>query len=244
MSNNARSRFTARHAGIAARTLLLALLMVAGMSAVAPQAQAGVLWASFGYVSPISWYGPGYYIAPTLVYDYYPYFFGGFPYYGYAFAYTGFYVYSPYYTFPLVWGFWDPPDNGDINAPIEYDAVITGPEINGHATALSGIQATSSVVLGNVDGSLFQGHVIATTLGQLGSLVNSTNVGNLDSLLGASILADPSAPVDLIEYRNIPISQISTAAPEPSSFDVFLGGGLLLAGWAWRKRRPAGQAHR
>jgi hypothetical protein len=220
------------------------LLAATLMSSVAPQAQAGVLWADLGYVSPFAYYGIGYYGTPSLVYDYTPYYFGGLPYYGYAVDYTDFYVSSPFYSVPWVWGFWDPPVQGSITNTIEYDEVITGPEVNGVVTGLSGIQVSGSSVTGNLNPTnptVYQGYVITTTLGQLESLANLTNLPNIDSLLGPSILADPDAVVDLIEYPDVPIDQISTAAPEPSSFDVVLGGGLLLAGWTWRKRLAAGR---
>jgi hypothetical protein len=210
-----------------------------GVSSLAPPAHAGVLWAGLGAPIVYGYGGVGLYGAPTLVYQPFPYYFFGQPYYGYARDYTYFFGFSPFYTAPWVWGFWDPPDFGNINTPIEYDEVFTGLDPSGHAIGLEGLQVDSSVVNGLLDGTVYTGEVFHTTFGQIESLANPTNFSNIELLLGQAITDHPNDSVDLVRYMNVPTSQIAAQAPEPTGLLYLIGGGLVLAGRRWRRRRSA-----
>jgi hypothetical protein len=222
----------------AARTILLAAGLVIGASSVAPSAHAGVLWAGLGSPIAYTYAGVGFYGASTLVYNPFYYYFTGYPYYGYARDFTYFYGYSPFYTAPWVWGFWDPPDQGNINTPIEYDEVFTGLDNSGNAIGLNGLQVDSSVVNG-LSGANFQGDVFHTTFGQIESLANPTNFSNIELLLGQAITNNPNGAVDLVRYTNVPIAEIAAQAPEPAGFLYLIGAGLLLAGKRWKRRSAA-----
>jgi hypothetical protein len=215
------------------------LLLTAGlMIGATSSAHAGVLWAGLGSPIVYNYTGVGFYGASTLVYNPFWYYFSGYPYYGYARDYTYFYGYSPFYTAPWVWGFWDPQDNGNITTPIEYDEVFTGLDNGGNAIGLQGLQVDSSVVNGLLGGT-YTGEVFHTTFGQIESLANPTNFSNIELLLGQAITNHPDDPVDLVRYINVPTNEIAAQAPEPTSLLYLLGGGLLLASRCLKRRSAA-----
>jgi hypothetical protein len=220
------------------RALLLTAILACTLSSVAPTAQAGVLWAGLGNPIAYNYFGVGVYGASTLVYSPYYYYFSGYPYYGYARDYTYFYGYSPFYAAPWVWGFWDPPASPTPSTTITYNEVFTGLDSGGEAIGLQGLQVQSSSVFGDLDNTEYAGTVTHTTFSQLSSLVDPTNLSNLDLLLGQAIRDHGNDSVDVVSY-SVPIDQVAQPAPEPASFCFLLGGGLLLAGRRWKRRKTA-----
>lgn len=214
---------------------LLLLITMAGV----PAAQAGTLWAGLGY--PLGYYYNPYAIValPSLVYAPYYYYFGGFPYYGYARDFTYFAGYSPFYVNPWVWGFWDdPPDHGNPNQTIRYDEVFAGQDQFGNPIGLNGLAVTADTITGNLSGMLYNGVVTQGTFSELPSMVDPTNVANLEQYFGSAITNDPNGTVYVASFTGVPISDIAQQAPEPATL-IFVGGALLAGGTILRRRRAA-----
>ncbi len=216
-----------------------ALMMVIAIAG-APQAKAGVLWAGLGY--PINYYYNPYAIVaePTLVYAPYYYYFSGYPYYGYARDTTYFAGFSPYYTNPWVWGFWDaPPDQGNPNQTIRYDEVFAAQDASGNPTGLQGLSVTADTLAGNLTGNTYTATVTQGTFSQLASMVDPTNVSNLQQYFGSAMTNDPNGTVYVASFTGVPISDIAEKAPEPGTY-LIAGSALLGLAAVLRRRRTAG----
>lgn len=213
---------------------MLVLLLLASWTTT-PAAHAGVLWGGLGY--PIAYaYTPfAYYAAPTVVYQPYAYYFGGFGYYGYARDYSYFYNYSPFWVYPWVWGFWDPPSSPQLTDTIQYAEIFTGLDSASNVIPLDGISVTNSTVFSNVDNHAIPGTIIDGSAADILAAIDPSIHDRVADLLSPYI-SDPNAHFSAALY-DVEIRDVASAAPEPGTVAMLAGGGLLVLLGRWRKRR-------
>ena len=172
-----------------------------------------------------------------MVYNPSWYYFYGVPYYGYARDYTYFYAPTPFFGAPWVWGFWDPPDLGNVHTPIKYQELFTGLDSSGHAIGMAGIGVTSSTVISNLDGTLYPAQVVQTTFGGLPALIDPTSLSNLFQQVGWSIQNLPNDTV-FLATTTVYIDDVAERAPEPATLSMLgLGLALIVTGRVRRSLR-------
>ena len=100
---------------------------------------------------------------------------------------------------------------------------------------------TADTITGNLSGIVYNGVITQGTFSQLPSMVDPTNVANLEQYFGSAITNDPNGSVFVASFFGVPISDIAAQAPEPATF-LFVGGALLAGSAILRRRRTAGRS--